>query len=477
MKFQKALVQNGGVNAVLRSLFFSYNRFEDINSALDPESSDEDAKALVAMRSNMNQVLSDVSALPEFAATYPVTSAFTGNLRRWLSSQRVQLQVCACIILGNIARSDAACEEFVHKSQIHKPLIAILETANDSQILHAALGFLKNLALPPKNKVIIGDADIINILPRLWQMETLPQIQYSSISLTRQLAIQTFPNVRRLCVHLSDDPDSPAYERSRLSILIAIFKRTDAEPVKMEIARLITAICRAFTATHPHHSDDFEERHRKTFFGRHPDIGRPIAFMVSQTKWPVVRSEGWFVMALLARSPEGASCVSDLMHDMSVFQPLVETLTGKGLIDSTSSTIDTTPSPQFSSPSAPNTTTPTASDTSPSSASSPPNDTVTKMQRIDRENALVLVSELLKQRGSEMASMRRGVFEDLLKGGGSMHLSYAQIKEREEIFDGRAALPVGASGGTESENRKDRKDQGITTLQAWAEGSAGHFLG
>lgn len=485
--FQQALVKQGGVDLVLRSLFFSYTRFEDISSSIDPDSGD-DAKALTAMRSNMNQVLSDISALPAFAATYPVTSAFTGNLRRWLSSQRVQLQVCSCIILGNLARSDASCEEFVFKAQIHKPLIAILDTANDSQILHAALGFLRNLALPAKNKVIIGDADIITILPRLWQMDSLPQIQYSAISLARQLAIDNMSNVRRLCVHLSDDPNSPAYDRSRLSLLIAIFKRTDAEPIKMEISRLITAICRAFTSPKTSRlSEEEQQTLRQRFFARHTDVGRPIAYMVSQNKWPVVRSEGWFVMALMARTPEGAICVSDLMHDISVFQPLVETLTGKGLVDTTTSLVDTSPSTFNTTPS-------NEISTSSSNTSSGDGDNITgtlspavdsvsdrteaRMQQIDRENALVLVSELLKNRGSEMASMRRGVFEDLLRGGGTMHLTYAQIMERENFFDSRAAFGAGtgAGGATEKDGGSSRREQGITTVQEWAESSADHIL-
>ena len=48
------------------------------------------------------------------------------------------------------------------------------------------------------------------------------------------------------------------------------------------------------------------------------------------------------------------------------------------------------------------------------------------MARIDKENALVLISELLKNRGSEMAVLRRTLFEDLLKGGGELLLTYRE---------------------------------------------------
>lgn len=456
-RFQQAVIKTSGVYSCYRIMVFSYTRFEDTSAHLDPMSPDQDdAKRLSAMRNNMNQVLSDISALPEFSVTFPVLSLLSSNLRRYLTSPHMQLQVMACIMLGNIARSDEACVEFVQKCQIHRPLITIITEANDSQLLHAALGFLKNLALPLPNKLPLGDADLITVLPRLWNMDALPQIQYSSISLARQLLSQTFENVRRICYHLSEDQSSPAYERTRLSILITLFQKTDAEPVKMEIARLLTAIVRTFTSPSLNIRD--VDRRRKQFFEYHPDVGRPLSFMVSQKKWPVVRSEGWFVMALMARTPEGARCVADIMHDPQVFQPLVELLTGKSIIDgspvSPPTALDSPmsdisgsggqilsqlqaqqPQPQGAHGSGP--------------APSPNSSHETSMQRIDRENALVLVSELLRHCGSEMAAIRRSVFEDLLKGGGTMHLSYAQVREREEFFDNGSPAPGGGAQATE----------------------------
>ena len=429
-KFQKALVEQGGLDTTLAVLVDSYTRFDSHPSIGASPTDQDDAKLLSQMRSNLNQVLSDVSALPEFKEAVPVVSPFSSALRRWLSSPQLQLQVCACIMLGNLARSDAACEEFVHTCQVHKPLIAVLKDANDSQLLHAAIGFLKNLALPPKNKEALGAAGLFDVLPRLWLLDTLQQIQFSSISLARQLVNGTFENVRKVCQRLSEDVDSPAHMRSNLSLLIALFERTDVEPIKMEIARLITAVCRVFN-TFKGRTPEEMERIRKKFFVMHPDVGRPLGFMVSQTKWPVVRSEGWFVFALMARYPEGAQCISDLMHDVQVFQPLVEMLTGKSIVDyKPTSSPSSEKSPSGSSPaSQAGSIAGTAfsfDDQTPDSMKPPPSPQEAEMARIDRENALVLISELLKNRGPQMALMRRTLFEDLLKGGGEIVSSYQQ---------------------------------------------------
>ncbi|KAH6707768.1 armadillo-type protein [Leptodontidium sp. MPI-SDFR-AT-0119] len=432
-KFQKALVAQGALDGALAVLVDSYTRFDShpsiptIGSA--SPSDQDDAKALSQMRSNFNQVLSDVSALPEFQEAYPVTSPFSSSLRRWLSSPQLQLKVCACIMLGNLARSDATCEEFVHVSQVHKLLINILVDAIDSQLLHAAIGFLKNLALPVKNKEVLGDAGLFEVLPRLWAMDILQPIQFSAISLARQLTIGNFNNVRRVCKRLSEDQDSPSYNRTKLSLLIALFERTDVEPVKMEIARLVTSICRVFNTGAGRSADEAEtKRIQKVFFTRHPDVGRPLSFMVSQTKWPVVRSEGWFVFALMARTEEGSQCISDMLQDVVVFRPLVEMLTGKALVDYTpsSSSPSSAMSPHSTSPAGSSPPIPAINYEAQTPESPQPHAQAAEMARLDRENATVMISELLKNRGGQMAVMRRTLLEDLLRGGTELVMSYRE---------------------------------------------------
>ncbi|KAF7949618.1 uncharacterized protein EAE97_003127 [Botrytis byssoidea] len=442
-KFQRTLVKTPqALDTALAVLVDSYTRFDSHPSIGPSTTHEDDAKLLSQMRINLNSALSDISALPEFKDACPVISPFSSSLRRWLSSEQIQLQVCACIMLGNLARNDEACGLFVHTARVHLPLISILKNVNDSQLLHAALGFLKNLALPLRNKEVLGSSGTFEVLPRLWLLDILQPIQLSSISLSRQLVNGSMENVERVCARLSTDKDSPAYERSNISLLIGLFDRTDVEPIKMEISRLITAVCRVFTAYKGRPAEELNETRRK-FLLRHPDIGRPLSFMVSQTKWPIVRSEGWFVFALMARYPDSAQCISDMMQDVTVFQPLVEMLTGKPLLEYRPALATNTPSSNSKSGS------PGSLGLelqSPEPEPVQPHAQAAEMARLDRENALVLVSELLKNRGREMALMRRTLFEDLLKGGGELVMSYRQAKEEngpgewKESDDGDAGL-------------------------------------
>ncbi|PBP17238.1 GTP binding protein, partial [Diplocarpon rosae] len=406
-RYQKALISRGALDGTLAVLVDSYRRFDSHSSKPKlgaAKSSDQDgAKALSQMRTNFIQVLSDVSALSDFQETCPVTSPFSSSLQRWLSSPHLQLQVCSCIMLGNIARSDTACEMFVHVSQVHKLLISILVDATDSQLLHATIGFLKNLAMPAKNKELLGDADLFDVLPRLWTLDVLQPVQFSAISLARQLTVGNFNNVRRICKRLSEDEETP-YTHTKLSLLIALFERTDVEPIKMEIARLVTSICRVLST----------------------GVGRDTT-EAEMSRWPVVRSEGWLVFALLARTPEGAQCVSDLTQDVTVFRLLVEMLTGKPVVDSTPSS--SSPSSSISPCSPPST--PPVPSIHPeleahTSESVQPHAKDNEIVRLDRENALVLINELLKNRGAQMEVMRRTQFEDLLRGGTQLVQSYRE---------------------------------------------------
>ncbi|OBT60035.1 hypothetical protein VE03_10305 [Pseudogymnoascus sp. 23342-1-I1] len=397
-RFQVALCSSTTLHATLRLLLLSYTRYEENLDEADTLDEKENRR-LCIWREDMSHVLSHISALPEFAASYLVNSAILLLLQNWLSSLRPQLQILACIMLGNLARSNEVCEGFVHKSGIHKPLMNILATATNSRVLYYALGCLTNLAIPPRNKTELGKAGLLGQLPHLWSVHTLPHIQSSAISLTRQLLIGNSPNVLRISAPLSNDPDSPATEKSGLSALISIFMRSNADLARMEIARALATVCQVLASdTSPY---KINQTRRREVFERNRDIGVPLCFMLLQEKWPIVRSEGWFVLALLVHTDEGVQCVADIMHDMDVFILVMELITKKTFIERM--------------------TLPAVVKLAGMSPQQPEGETKEdETTRVDRENAIVLVSELLKRRASTMALLRRTEFENLFLDGGSL---------------------------------------------------------
>lgn len=388
-RFQLFLIHRNLVKLPLLVIIRSFSPRNSSNSSLsvvdleplvrDPEEEDQ----LSAIRNALIRTLSDVSALPEFGIQHPLDSSLVQSLLLWLSASRAHFQVCACIMLGNLARSDTVCQIMVNELRIHEILATILKDSSDLQALHSVLGFLRNLALPAENKPLLGDAQVIEAASRFLVVGFSSQLQHAALGLIRQLLIGSLVNVQRLLAPLSPDPDSPAHEKTYLSLLLSLFDKTDREPTKMEIARMIAAIWRCLNATdHSLHPDDLSRViHR--LFSMHATVAAPLAMMVIQSRWPVVRSEGWFALALMARSPEGSAAINGVLQQVEVFGALVETVTGQPIAVSTeSASTATEEDDDFLMPESARTGRGTEQER--------------EMQRRNRENAMVLINELLK---------------------------------------------------------------------------------
>lgn len=333
-RFQKLLITENLLEVPLALIVRSYSAQVPPSAPLSvtnliPTAHDQEEEAqLTVMRGQLIQSLSDVSALPEFGASFPLNSPLISSLVAWLFVPQVQLQTCACIVLGNLASSDAVCQEMVQDRDIHRPLIAKLRQSADTQVLHSTMGFLKNLALPSENKDELGEAEIIPAVSRFWD-GTAPQLRFGAVSLTRQVINGSLTNIERLLAPLSPDPESPAHERTYLSLLLLLFAKSDDVPTNVEIARIVASICRGLNSSGAASDPESQGEMLHRFYNFHPNVARPLSMMVSQSRWPVIRSEGWFALALMARSRDGSAAVSDVLQQVEVFGPLVETIMGR----------------------------------------------------------------------------------------------------------------------------------------------------
>lgn len=285
----------------------------------------EETKALAQLRLKINQTLAEVSAAPLFAKQYPLDSALSQTLKSWIITNEDQLQVCACVMLGNLARSDEVCQVMVQDLKVHEELISVLNSEARGAVLHAALGFLKNLAIAGDNRLRLAEAGIIPAVSRLWAFESVPQVQFSAATIARLVIISSMDNIARLLAPVSRDLGDPGSERSYLSLLLSLFEKTDSSPIKTEIGRTIASICRTLS---PKARDGDEESTSllKRFYGAHAGVARPVGAMITQSQWPVVRSEGWFALALMATHEQGCAAVIDCLRNEEVMDLLKSTM-------------------------------------------------------------------------------------------------------------------------------------------------------
>ncbi|KAL8804627.1 MAG: hypothetical protein Q9182_002435 [Xanthomendoza sp. 2 TL-2023] len=377
--------------------------------SLPPVGGDPEEEVLSSLRSAITQILADVSATGTFSEKYPVSSTLVETLIRWLAPQgQEQLQICACLMLGNLARSDAVCREMVNSMGLHDRLLEILAEKTHPQVSYAVLSFLRNLALPTENKAMLGTQRSVEIISRFWSSDVNPQVQHASVSLLRQLLNGCIGNVRWLLESLSTDQDSPAYEKTYLSLLLLMFGRTDDAATKFEVARTVATICRCISSSSQGLPLQSTNAIWHRLYGMHLDIANPLAMMISQSRFPILRSEGWFALALMARTREGSVAVSEVFQRLEVFSVLVTAITGQSTNGSEH----------------PASIHRTTSDSSGSDGS--PKQT-RDMEAKDRENALVL--------GTEVSVIRRSILEDLMRGPQSVEgvqdlMTRAQSEER-----------------------------------------------
>ncbi|KAL8695741.1 MAG: hypothetical protein Q9224_003194 [Gallowayella concinna] len=379
-RFQSYFIEQDSVNIlmdaiVLLSPIASTSRSQN---TLPPVGGDPEEEIQSSLRSAITQVLADISATGAFADRYTVDSSPVKTLIRWLEIQGPQqLQICACLMLGNLARSDEVCREMVNRLGLHDRLLEILADQAHPQVSYAVLCFLRNLALPTENKAILGTQNSVEIISRFWSLDVNPQVQHASVGLLRQLLNGCISNVRWLLESLSTDQDSPAYEKTYLSLLLLMFGRTDDAATRFEVARIVATICRCISSSSQGLPLESTNAIWHRLYGMHLDIATPLAMMISQSRFPILRSEGWFALALMARTREGSVAVSEVFQRLEVFSVLVTAITGQ----STNGSEDPAS---------------VQGTTSDSSGSDGRPEQTREMEVKDRENALVLVNELLR---------------------------------------------------------------------------------
>ncbi|MCJ1401476.1 hypothetical protein MMC11_004690 [Xylographa trunciseda] len=341
---------------------------------------------LSLMRSNIIQVLSDVSAIPEFAAKYaPMDSPLVETLLGWLAGSHIQLQLCSCIMLGNLARSDSTCLAMISRFKVHESLLNILKFSSDTQVLHSVLGFLRNLGLLQVNKRVLGEAGTIDIVSRFLSTDAVTQLSHAAVSLIRQIINGSVYNITSLLSSLSLDEESPAHSKTYLSLLLSLFDKSDDIAVKVEVSRVATAVLRCLHSSQALSDPGLQNHLLHRLFSLHPNLCQPLSMMVTQSRWPIIRSEGWFAMALASRTTEGSVAIDTALQQVEVFGALEATIHGDSTLLAALS-------------GSPTAVTSNAAGSPESIESRPSADRKAEMRTKDRENAMVLVNELLKNR-------------------------------------------------------------------------------
>ncbi|KFG80183.1 hypothetical protein MANI_013169 [Metarhizium anisopliae] len=396
-----------------------YNAHAGLNVA---DVDDEDTVTqLKQLRTSLLSTLADISGNDAFATAYPLSDAVPQSFLAWIRGNNPFLQSAGCLALGNLSRSDKTSIALVDTYGAHEPLVRLLSNSavTETQLLHAACSFLKNLAIPTANKPQLKDLLLPHCVPRIYSLDTLPQIQFAAVSLTRLLLLNCPSNVRQICASTDTaTSDASVRQLSSASGIISLFRRLDAEPTKLEAARCVAGICRVLHSSPVSEvlenlgsNDNTDESKLSNFYKEH-HVEDPLRFLITQGKWPSLRSEAWFVFALMSRSESGARVVLSVLGDKAAENALIETITGQEPENKEGAAAhgeskDSEPHPELSS---------AASELQLEPQQVDPKQKE-NMAKVDRENALVLCTQLLKVAKSELAPEKLASLQGLVRDG------------------------------------------------------------
>lgn len=313
-QMRKTLLEEDKLLVILDLFVFSYtqdalntehsSRYKSKSILHRPAQDAEDEAQLTALRSALSARLWDMTALTEFTVKVLPTPEFVQRLVSWLSIDEPQMQVCACSILRNVASSDLNATDLVKSLKIHWLFIPILDNSSNLQVLEEMLRLIKNLAVPTANKTELENFESITLL---WSKFESPTLHCAATSLVRQLLRGCFENVHRFL-----RPNVSAKNDSYVSRLLHLYKNTNDPAIKTEVARAIVEMWRtAKSGDSEEVRSQFlcmEKAMREVNF-RHDAMVMPVVAMIVESENSSLVTEGWFGLALMARTEEWGEAI------------------------------------------------------------------------------------------------------------------------------------------------------------------------
>ncbi|KAG0224935.1 hypothetical protein BGW41_004871 [Actinomortierella wolfii] len=270
----------------------------------DEEEKKEDAKKLADIKAGVVEAivsvsLSDTNMVPIFN-----NKQIMDTFLSWLELEdREDLQTCAALCLGNVARSDQHCLKLVHEYQAVEPLIHVVRKAKDLKASHAATGVLRNLALPERNRDLMGNAGVIQACFPLLKKDNAAPLQSNVIGILKRLSNNHGHNVVRIISGrepfetLTSLPDSDT--ETPLSTLVDLIGRSDDFAMKSEGTRTICNLIKVIWSSEGIRDLDSASIQSLQETLRSPKVVEPIAAMTRNPKFVILQNEGIIALTLL----------------------------------------------------------------------------------------------------------------------------------------------------------------------------------
>ncbi|KAG0196717.1 hypothetical protein BGX28_009836 [Mortierella sp. GBA30] len=285
--------------------------------------------------------LADVNMVPIFN-----DKKIVERFLSWLDMEdREDLQTCAALCLGNIARSDQHCVKLVHDYHAVEPLVHVVRKATDLKASHAATGVLRNLALPEVNRELMGNAGAIQACFPLLKKDNALPLQANIVGILKRLCTNSGPNTIRVISGrepfetLSSTANAEGDIETPLSTMVGMIERTDDFALKSEATRTLCILIKVTWANEAMREFDIASVTALQQTLNRREVVLAIAAMTRNPKFVVLQNEGIIALTLLVTSPsQDKNSVLDALVSVEVTQqPDADTTISEEPLDQTKS--------------------------------------------------------------------------------------------------------------------------------------------
>ncbi|CAG8666449.1 21823_t:CDS:10, partial [Gigaspora margarita] len=329
-----------------------YSLLDFLEHSKPPEGCDQridkiygESKA-AALKVIVSTTMSDKNMDPLFDDTI-----ILNRLLNWLElgPERDDLQMCAALSLGNLARSDTHCIKLVHDIHIVEPLANVLKTSSNVKVQHAAISALKNLSIAAENKDIIGSSGIIGATSPLLEKDTVQPVQFVVVGIFKHLSSQNVKNSLKIILgENKNDVERP------LTRLLNLIKRTDDLPIRSEGTRILVNLVKNMWVEKSHTVLEGTPVSSLRSELNRQEVVLPLANMIIESKYPILQNEGIIALTLLIMDDSAGSGDSnpalnilsstnerEEIGDNTTSQSIVHSVVNDEMIPSNSSTVAT----------------------------------------------------------------------------------------------------------------------------------------
>ena len=217
--------------------------FLPLSSVNEQEKSAEDIAASIGTRTELIGAFAEIALRCEDIENIRHELS---ELVQWLRALEPQIQICACLFLGNLACNPRRFgKQIVCLPQLGDSLSNCLNTAQRPEILSSAFDLLQNLSVELENREKLGEIGLLQALARCWSPKAADlQSCRRALYHTRQLICGSLPSVYIILRKIDNPEPSWPDAQTLISQLLLVFEQSEDPTSKAEVGRITAEIWR-----------------------------------------------------------------------------------------------------------------------------------------------------------------------------------------------------------------------------------------